>query len=158
MATVDERFWSKVDRASSDECWIWNGSTGERGYGRFWYEGRQRQAHHVAWLLTKGEIPEGLMACHTCDNPPCVNPGHIFWGTMSDNIVDAVKATAVLVWLVYGETGWATATFAALMALGMEANALILRIHRERLDAQIDRIRDLTPRTPRLGSVTTKSL
>jgi hypothetical protein len=92
FVTVDpeERFWARVDKAGPSGCWLWMGAKA-RGYGQFYLNGRNRKATHVAWLLTHGSIPEGKMACHTCDNPTCVNPAHIFWGTMSDNILDAVK-------------------------------------------------------------------
>lgn len=64
-------------------------------------------------------------------------------------IVIRILLTAVLVWLIYGEAGTATAIFAGLVALALEANAVTLRIHRDRLDAQIDRIRALTHGRPR---------
>lgn len=87
---VEERFWSRVNKDGEGGCWLWTGATDHR-YGAFHFEGRRQKAHRVAWLLTYGEVPPGKMACHTCDNPPCVNPAHIFWGTMSDNIQDAVR-------------------------------------------------------------------
>jgi hypothetical protein len=86
----EERFWSKVDKSEPNGCWLWAGANDGR-YGQFWMNNRKEKAHRVSWLLTHGEIPEGKMACHRCDNPSCVNPDHIFWGTMSDNILDAVS-------------------------------------------------------------------
>ena len=88
--TLNERFWSKVDKSGANGCWIWT-STRDGRYGQFWMDGKLKKAHRVAWLLTHGEPPTGMMACHKCDNPACVNPDHIFWGTMSDNILDSVK-------------------------------------------------------------------
>lgn len=87
---LEERFWSKVNKSGPNGCWLWTGAN-DGGYGQIWVNGRNEKAHRIAWLLTHGVIPEGKMACHTCDNPPCVNPAHIFWGTMSDNILDAVN-------------------------------------------------------------------
>ena len=85
-----EQFWSKVDK--SGECWIWNGPKGGRNYGRVFINGRVRPAHQVAWELANGKpFPAGMLACHHCDNPPCVNPDHIFVGTNIDNVLDAIK-------------------------------------------------------------------
>lgn len=87
---IEDRFWEKVDRAAPDDCWLWTASTNGR-YGLFWLNGRKVKAHRMAWRLLRGSPPKGKMACHTCDTPACVNPAHIFWGTMSDNINDAVQ-------------------------------------------------------------------
>lgn len=88
----DERaevmFWAKVDR--SGECWVWLGARDARGYGRLRRRGRYVKAHRYVWTITNGEIPEGLFACHHCDNPPCVRPDHLFLGTQSDNARDMV--------------------------------------------------------------------
>ena len=89
-----EIFWAKVKKG--DGCWEWQGATDARptrrpGYGLVTVNGRRAKAHRVAWELANGrEIPPGLLACHRCDNPPCVRPDHLFVGTMSDNIRDSV--------------------------------------------------------------------
>lgn len=84
------RFWSKVDIGSDDQCWIWKArkETTKFQYGRFSFNGRNEHAHRVSYLLSNGEIPKGLYVLHTCDNPTCVNPKHLFLGTSTDNMRD----------------------------------------------------------------------
>ena len=81
-----ERFWAKVDK--SGDCWLWTASKTKEGYGYFRFDGAMRKAHRMSWLLTNGEIPEGMLVCHTCDNPSCVNPKHLWLGTNRDNMDD----------------------------------------------------------------------
>lgn len=82
-----ERFWTKVDVRGPDECWKWLACRRRKseGYGAF---GRNQVAHRVAWELTNGVIPDGMLVLHRCDNPPCVNPAHLFLGSQYDNIHD----------------------------------------------------------------------
>lgn len=77
--TFRERFWSQVDVGAPDECWEWTGTRNYKGggYGRYWYRGRLWVAHRVAYLWETGTDPGELDVRHTCNNPPCVNPGHL---------------------------------------------------------------------------------
>jgi hypothetical protein len=84
------RFQSKVDRRGPDDCWEWRGSQGTRGYGSFRTDGKTVRAHRMAYELARGPIPDGMMICHHCDNPPCCNPAHLFLGTAGDNVRDMV--------------------------------------------------------------------
>lgn len=91
---AQRKFWDRVDKRGPDECWPWTGamSSTNNAYGRFWCDGRMRPATQVSWEIANGApFPEGKFACHSCDNPPCVNPAHIWPGTNSENLRDAVE-------------------------------------------------------------------
>lgn len=87
--TNQDRFWTKVDK--SGECWIWTGGLHSWGYGKFSVriDGKEVTlgAHTYAYELEHGPIPEGMIVCHSCDNPPCIRASHLFLGTQADNII-----------------------------------------------------------------------
>lgn len=83
--SIAERLWSQIER--TENCWLWHGPVRGR-YGHIYANGKNRAAHRIAYGLTFGPIPDGLLVLHHCDNPVCVRPDHLFLGTARDNTLD----------------------------------------------------------------------
>ena len=86
-----KRFWDKVAIAGPDDCWDWQAFINKFGYGQFRIGKQVIGAHRVSYLLEYGEFDKTLDVCHSCDNPRCVNPKHLWLGTASDNVWDMAK-------------------------------------------------------------------
>lgn len=87
--TPEARFWGKVRKAEGeDACWLWEGATTTHGYGCLQFEGRVLGAHKVAYMLSKGEVQDGMKIRHSCDTRLCCRPKHLWLGTHADNMAD----------------------------------------------------------------------
>lgn len=88
---VVARFWGKVQIKDSDSCWLWSGGRKPGGYGNINISGKIFISSRVAYFIAKKSDPLEKEVCHSCDNPPCCNPEHLFLGTHQENIFDMVK-------------------------------------------------------------------
>ena len=88
MKIAKRAFLEKVNKNGGTDCWEWTAARDNHGYGLFSIMGEMFSAHRVAHELYIGPIPEGLCVLHKCDNPPCVNPKHLWAGTYTDNMRD----------------------------------------------------------------------
>lgn len=87
MALVE---FHRMRAAETDECILWPYCKGcQMGYGMLQYEGKRVCVHRLSWILSNGEVPDGMMVCHSCDVPLCFNQRHLFLGTHDDNMQDS---------------------------------------------------------------------
>jgi len=89
MKSVEDRFWEKVDKSGS--CWTWTAFRDKDGYGLFKVDGKNIGAHRFSYTIENGRIENGKLICHSCDNPSCVRPNHLWLGTHKDNAQDKVR-------------------------------------------------------------------
>lgn len=85
---VQKRFQNFIDKGDGTGCWVWTGRRHPFGYGLISRNGKPYNAHRLSYEMHVGPITDGLWVLHRCDNPPCVNPDHLFLGTQSDNMQD----------------------------------------------------------------------
>ena len=86
---AENRFWEKVH--IGEKCWTWMGAKTAKGYGQIWVDGKSDYAHRISFEMHKGPIPDGLEIDHLCENPSCVNPGHLEAVTHAENIRRAAR-------------------------------------------------------------------
>lgn len=105
MATVEERFFVKINK--TDSCWLWEGHLDKGGYGHFSFNRKTIRAHRVSWLLAGNIIPDGHLIRHKCRNRHCVNPEHLETGTYKDNLNDMIRdGTMNISGLKWGRYKW----------------------------------------------------
>ncbi len=89
---TQKKFWARVSKEyHPKDCWMWKGGCNDEGYGNFRVGKKSERAHRASYRLNNGRIPIGLCVCHSCDNPSCVNPQHLWLGTDQDNTDDKLR-------------------------------------------------------------------
>lgn len=102
------RFFLRVVRNRDDQCWEWLGKTDKDGYGIFGGGSQleeETRIHRISFLIHYGAIPAGIYVLHTCDNPPCSNPRHLFLGTAADNLRDCISKGRQVIAVGSGQGG-----------------------------------------------------
>ncbi len=89
--TSEQRFWKKVEKGQNHECWLWIGLCNNKGYGQININGKHILTHRFSREIYFGKISQELCVLHKCNNPPCVNPNHLYLGTNKDNSEYMVK-------------------------------------------------------------------
>lgn len=89
--SCESRFWKKVTIKSDNECWSWNGSRCANNYGHLTIQHKTWKAYRYSWMIKNGPIPKRMNICHSCNNPPCVNPSHLYLATHKQNMADASR-------------------------------------------------------------------
>jgi len=89
-SNTPDDFWSRVIIKSPHDCWEWSGCILADGYGQTRMNTKKYRTHRLAYQLTYGSIPDELQVLHTCDNPKCCNPNHLWVGTTQDNTQDKI--------------------------------------------------------------------
>lgn len=97
-AKFETEFHARIAAGDAAACWEWQGARHRAGHGYVWVPrsvprlgGRVHYAHRIAYELANGPIEPGQSICHTCDNPACCNPAHLYAGTQTDNMRDMIE-------------------------------------------------------------------
>ncbi len=96
VMTDADRFEEKFTPEPMSGCWLWTGCMHPRGYGKFWMDGAVILAHRAALAIYRSPAPDDLLVCHRCNNKQCVNPDHLYVGTLSDNAKQAYRDGLVI--------------------------------------------------------------
>jgi len=98
-----KRFWKYVNKKEKNDCWEWIGTKDVYGYGIYSIKSVLYKAHRASYYFENGHIDKNLICCHSCDNPSCVNPHHLWLGTQKQNILDRGKKNRTVTGHLYGE-------------------------------------------------------